>query len=116
MAIAALALVASGSLASLATVNGADHRDSPLNVANPTADINDVYAFRSPENSNNLVVAVSVNPLIVPSDNDTRGRFDEAVQYQIHVDGNGDLMDDATVNIRMTSNPDQLVITGLGGT
>jgi hypothetical protein len=112
-AIAGLALIASGAFASLATA--ADHRDSPLNVANPTADINDVYAFRSPENNNNLVVAVSVNPLIVPSDNATRGNFDDAVQFQIHVDNTGDLVDDATVNIRKTDNPDALIISGLGG-
>lgn len=95
-------------------VSAADHRDSPLNVSNPTADINDVYAFRSPENNNNLVVAVSVNPLIVPTDNATRGVFDDKVQFQIHVDNTGDLLDDATVNIRKTDNPDQLIITGLG--
>ncbi len=95
-------------------VSAADHRDSPLNVSNPTADINDVYAFRSPENPNNLVVAISVNPLIVPTDNGTRGVFDDKVQYQLHVDNTGDLIDDATVTIRKTDNPDQLIISGLG--
>jgi len=100
--------------ASLATVSGADHRDSPINIANAAADINDVYAFRSPANNNNLVVAFTVNPLIVPSDNATRGRFDPTSAFQVHVDRNGDLADDATVNIRITSNPDQLIIEGLG--
>jgi Domain of unknown function (DUF4331) len=92
-AIASLALIASGSLASLAGVSGADHRDSPINVSNPTADINDVYAFR---NGNNLVVAISANPLIAPSDNATRGVYDPTVQFQVHVDRNDDLPDDTT--------------------
>jgi hypothetical protein len=110
-AIASLALIASGSLASLAGVSGADHRDSPINVSNPTADINDVYAFR---NGNNLVVAISANPLIAPSDNATRGVYDPAVQFQVHVDRNGDLADDTTLTIRGTTSPSQLVIEGAG--
>lgn len=109
-----LALIASAGVGSVAIVSGADHGDSPLNMANPAADINDVYAFRSPENNNNLVVAISLNPRIAPSDNLTRGVFDPQVAYQIHVDRNGDLADEATVNIRMTSTPPQLVIEGLG--
>jgi hypothetical protein len=114
LAIAGLALVASGAFASLGVVSSADHRDSPTNIANPTADINDVYAFRSPENNNNLVVALSVNPLIAPADNQRRGVFDPSVQFQVHVDRNGDLGDEATVNIRMTSAPPQLIFEGLG--
>jgi hypothetical protein len=111
-ALAGLALLASGGFGAVA--QGADHRDSPLNQSNPTADINDVYAFRSSENNNNLVVAISVNPLIAPSDNATRGVFDPQVQYQIHIDRNGDLIDDATANIRVTPDSKQLVIEGLG--
>ena len=45
-AVAGLALLASATFASYA--GAADHRDSPRNISNPTADINDVYAFRSP--------------------------------------------------------------------
>jgi len=112
--LAGLALFASAGLGSLTTVSGADHRDSPLNVSNPTADINDVYAFRSTDNANNLVVAISVNPLIAPSDNNTRGRFDQRVQYQVHLDRNGDLIDDVTLNIRMTTQSDSLIIEGAG--
>ena len=108
-AIAAIALLASAGFASIA--NAADHRDSPLNVANPAADINDVYAFRSGANPNDLVLAISVNPLIAPSDNATRGVFDNSVTYQIHVDGNGDLKDDVTVNIHKDG--DSLVFEGL---
>jgi hypothetical protein len=106
--------MASGAFASMATVSGADHRDSPLNVANPHADINDVYAFRSPENNSNVAVAISVNPLIAPSDNNSRGRFDPSVAYQVHIDRNGDLNDEATANIRINSAADQLIIEGLG--
>jgi hypothetical protein len=103
-------MITSVTFAGLASA--ADHRDSPLNVSNPTADINDVYAFRSPQNPNNLVVAISANPLIAPSDNATRGVFDSDVTFQIHVDVNGDLLDDALVDI--SKDGDNLVFTGLG--
>jgi len=109
-AVAGLALLASATFASYA--GAADHRDSPSNISNPTADINDVYAFRSPTNANNLVVAISANPLIVPADNARRGVFDPAVQFKINVDGNGDLSPDAVVNIRRAG--DTLVFEGLG--
>jgi hypothetical protein len=107
-ATAGLALILSGGLATMATtVSGADHRDSPINVSNPTADINDVYAFR---NGNNLVIAISANPLIAPTDNISRGFFDPTVQFQIHIDANGDISDDALVTIRGTTNPAKIVI------
>jgi hypothetical protein len=109
-AVAAVAMLASALFATLASA--ADHRDSPINVNNPTADINDVYAFRSPTNPNNLVVAISVNPLIVPADNARRGVFEDLVTYQIHIDRNGDLADDAMVNIRKAGST--LVLEGLG--
>jgi hypothetical protein len=108
--VAGLALAVSAAFATLASA--ADHRDSPLNVGNPTADINDVYAFRSPTNPDNLVIAISLNPLIVPSDNASRGVFDSQVTYQVHVDLDGNLADDATVNIRKAGN--SLVLEGLG--
>lgn len=106
-------MFASASLAGMATnVSGADHRDSPINISNPTADINDVYAFR---NGNNLVVAISANPLIAPSDNATRGVFDPTVQFQIHVDRNGDLSDDQLVTIRGTTRASTIVLDMMGG-
>ena len=109
-AVAALATLTSALFATFASA--ADHRDSPINVSNPTADINDVWAFRSPTDPDNLVIAISVNPLIAPSDNQTRGVFDRLASYQIHVDVDGDLLDDATVNIRRAGN--SLVFEGLG--
>ena len=50
-AVAGMAMLASAVFASFA--GAADHLDSPANISNPTADINDVYAFRSPTNANN---------------------------------------------------------------
>ena len=113
LALASLAIVASGAFASLA--GAADHRDSPVAQMNAAADINDVYLFRSPANANNAVAVITVSPLIAPSDNMTRGVFDPSVQYQVHIDRNADLRDDVTLNIRTTSSPPSVIIEGAGG-
>ena len=96
----------------------ADHADAPAVGGDAAADITDVYAFRSPTNADNLVVALNVNPLSVPGD--TARVFASDVSYQIHVDNTGDLVADATVTVTF-STPDSdgtqtFSIAGLGGT
>src|SRR5258707_1159034 len=108
-------MAASASFASLATVSGSDHRDSPGNVADAAADGTDIYAFRSPENNNNVVFVLNFNPLIAPSDNATRS-FDPNVTYALKIDRNGDAVPDVTVNVRAFGTPLQLAIDGLGPT
>lgn len=90
---------------------GADHKDSPSVEGDAGADITDVYAFRSPTNAGNLVVALNVNPLTAPSANATTN-FASGVDYRIHVDNNGDLTADATVVVKFTGN--DFTVTGLG--
>lgn len=60
-------------------VQAADHRDSPLVVGDPAADINDVYAFVDPNQPGRLVVAATVLPLAGAG-----SRFSNAVQYRFH--------------------------------
>ncbi len=93
--------------------SGADHRDAPGVESDAAADITDIYAFRSPTNNDNLVIALGVNGLTAPSDNATT-RFSNDVTYSIHVDVDGDLADDATVNIDFAGDPQKFTITGLG--
>lgn len=90
---------------------GADHRDSPSVEGDAGADITDVYAFRSPTNPANLVVALNVNPLTPPSANGTT-TFASGVDYRIHVDNTGDLNADATVVVKFTGG--DFSVTGLG--
>ncbi|MBX7112091.1 MAG: DUF4331 domain-containing protein [Dehalococcoidia bacterium] len=92
---------------------GADHKDSPSVEGDAGADITDVYAFRSPTNPNNLVVALDVNPLTPPSAN-ANTNFASGVDYRIHVDNNGDLNADATVVVKFTGN--DFTVSGLGNT
>jgi hypothetical protein len=112
LGLSALTLLASGLFATGATVNAADHRDSPSNVADAAADGTDVFAFRSPTNPDNVVLALDFNPLIAPSDNNTR-LIDPGVSYAIKVDRTGDAVPDATVTVRYAGN-NQFIIEGLG--
>ena len=101
----AIALIAVA-LATVGPTRGADHRDSPGVEGDPAADLADIYAFRSPENSDNLVVAMTVNGLTAPPENATRN-FATDVTYNINVDimDDGVLAADATVNVTFSGDP-----------
>jgi hypothetical protein len=108
-ATAALGLAVIG----MQSAHGADHADAPGLMGDGQADINDVYAFRSPENPDNLVVAVTVNPLTAPPTN-ASARFGADVSYNIHVDNTGDNVADATAIVTFSSNGASWTINGLG--
>ncbi len=93
------------------TANAADHRDSPSVENDPAADITDVYAFRSPQNNDNLVVALDVNGLTPPAE---LRNFASDVTYDIHVDNTGDLVADATASVSFSSDLSKFTIDGLG--
>jgi len=105
--------VAAGAMFLLQPAQAADHRDGPGIQGSPAADINDVYAFRSATNPDNLVVALTVNPLTAPAQN-TSVRFASDVSYNIHVDNTGDLVADATASITFNGDGTQFTVSGLG--
>ena len=74
----------------------ADHRDAPGVIADPTTDINDVYAFKS---GTNLVVVMTVNPLMGPVATEDF-HFSTTANYVFHIDDNGDYTDDATYTVQ----------------
>lgn len=93
------------------TASAADHRDSPSVEDDPAADIADVYAFRSPTNSDNLVVALDVNGLTAPGGDAT---FATDVTYAVHVDNTGDVVADATASVTFGGDPLMFTVEGLG--
>ncbi len=68
------------------TVNSfaADHTDSPLTSADPLADLNDVYTFINPNDAEELIIILTVNPFA-----NTGSKFSDAVQYQVKLDSAG---------------------------
>lgn len=105
--------VAAGAMFLLQPAQAADHRDGPGIQGSPAADINDVYAFRSATNPDNLVVALTVNPLTAPAQNSSV-RFASDVSYNIHVDNTGDLVADATASVTFNGTGTQFTVSGLG--
>jgi hypothetical protein len=61
-AIAVSTLAMGGLVAMLATGHASDHLDGPRSVADPQADIADVFAFTSPTNPNRVVLAMTLRP------------------------------------------------------
>jgi hypothetical protein len=80
----------------------ADHREAPTINRLPTADINDIYAFRNPSRSSRLVLVMTVNPLSVP---DFAGSyaFSPDVLYRFEIDNNGDARGDRRIDVTFSA-------------
>jgi len=81
----------------LSQANAADHAEAPALVGNGQLDINDIYAFQSPEDSNNVVFVLTVNPdagVVSPT------TLDPNVVYEFLVDTNGDAREDINFELR----------------
>jgi hypothetical protein len=83
----ALLLAATTAVAGAAPVaRAASHREAPLIALDPTADITDVYAFRSWENDAKAVFIMNVIPQQVPASGPNFFNLDDKVRYSFHVD------------------------------
>ena len=79
----------------------ASHREAPLIALDPTADITDVYAFRSWEDPSKAVFIMNVIPSQVPASGPNFFNFDDEVVYALHLDLNADGdADDAVIEFR----------------
>jgi hypothetical protein len=82
--------------------SAADHIDSPLTKTDGRTDITDIYAFQSPENADNTVLILNVNPIAGTLSGTT---FDPRGSYVLNVDNNGDARSDVEVEVSF-GNPD----------
>jgi Domain of unknown function (DUF4331) len=81
------ALVATAMLAGpVSTARAASHREAPLIALDPTADITDVYAFRSWENDAKAIFIMNVIPQQVPASGPNYFNLDDKVRYSFHLD------------------------------
>jgi hypothetical protein len=76
-----------------------DHADTPEIAASPGVDLTDVFIFPSAENTNNVVLAMNVSPLIPAGQSSTRS-FDPNVLYQFKIDNTGDGMEDLVIQAK----------------
>ena len=91
-------LVGAGLLVAGLPVLAADHREAPAISQQPVADLNDIYAFRDPDDPDTLILVMTVNPL---SDRDFGGSyaFSPRVLYRFGIDNTGDAVSEHNIDI-----------------
>ncbi|RYG25141.1 DUF4331 domain-containing protein [bacterium] len=83
----------------LGTSRASDHADTPEIASNPGTDLTDVYVFPSATNKNNVVLSMSLHPLIAAGEG-KKTAFDPNVLYQFKIDSTGDGIEDAVIQAR----------------
>ena len=64
------------------------HREAPMIADDPYADNTDLYAFRSPDNPDKIVLIASYIPGEMPQGGPNYYSFGENIRYEIHIDNN----------------------------
>ncbi|HYF43771.1 MAG TPA: DUF4331 domain-containing protein [Ramlibacter sp.] len=97
--------LAAGAMVALCVASGsfaASHREGPAITAMPKVDATDLYMFRSYETGRQDFVTVLANyqPFQDPQGGPNYYMFDPDALYEIHVDNNGDAVEDLTFQFR----------------
>ncbi len=103
-------LLGAGALAVLALsvgtaryAKGSDHAGTVVTAqTRPGTDLSDLHIFPSPTNPNNVVLAMSVHPLIPAGTASGAVSFDPGVLYQFKIDNTGDNIEDLVIQARFT--------------
>ncbi len=67
------------------TTYTSSHREAPLISNDPLADNCDLYAFRSPADSNKVVIVATYIPLELPEGGPNYATFGTGIRYEIHI-------------------------------
>jgi hypothetical protein len=78
------------------------HREAPLIANDPLADNTDLYAFRSPDDTNTVTIIASYVPLQLPQGGPNYASFGENIRYEIHIENDGTAGDDITYRFTFT--------------
>jgi len=89
--------------AAIAPGRASSHREAPLIALDPAADNTDVYAFVDPNDRDMVTLIANFIPLQRPDGGPNFYLFDPNVLYEIHVDNNGDAVEDVTFQWRFTT-------------
>ena len=105
----ALALSAGGAFAS-------SHREAPFITGQPKVDATDLYMFRSYEAGRSAYVTILANyqPFQDPQGGPNFFMFDPQALYEIHIDNNGDAVEDLTFQFRFKNTSKATALT-VGG-
>src|SRR5437764_6777388 len=94
VALAALVAVVQGTGPSAASASS--HREAPLISEDPSADLTDLYAFRSPDKPNTVTILANVVPGEDPAAGPNWYTFSPGARYNLKIDTNGDAREDVT--------------------
>ncbi|MBK8846593.1 MAG: DUF4331 family protein [Bacteroidetes bacterium] len=72
-------------IGSNAYLDASSHREAPLIANDPQADNTDLYAFRSPDDTNTVTLIANYIPAELPHGGPNYFTFGEDVRYQIHI-------------------------------
>ncbi len=112
-------LVAAGFVMTLCATGAAlasSHREAPFITGQPKLDATDLYMFRSYESGRQGFVTLLANymPFQDPQGGPNFYMFDPNGLYEIHIDNNGDAVEDMTFQFRFTNTPKDTALT-VGG-
>lgn len=96
--IAGLGLASAAGFLGIQRAYASDHADTPQIAQSPGTDLTDVYIFPSPNNANNVVLVMNVNPLITPGTKNSTF-LDPNVLYQFKIDNNADGREDRVIQV-----------------
>lgn len=82
----------------IGAAQAADHAEAPATQLDMAADLADVYAWH--DGASDRLVTMLTIPGELGSDGRERPIFDRGVLYSIHIDRDGDFVEDATINVR----------------
>ncbi len=79
------ATLALGAILSGGPSFASSHREAPLIAQDPQADNTDVYAFRSPDDTNTVTIIANYIPFQLPEGGPNYYSFGENIRYEIHI-------------------------------
>ena len=97
-AVGLLTAAAAVGAATLGPGNGtaSSHREAPLIAEDPSADLTDLYAFRSPDKPNTVTILANVIPGEDPAAGPNWYTFSPNARYNLKIDTNGDALPNLT--------------------
>ena len=107
-ALAAVAVTAAlGAAVALGPADGtaSSHREAPLIADDPSADLTDVYAFRSPDKPSTVTILANVIPGEDPAAGPNWYTFSPGARYNLKIDTTGDVRPDVSTGSSSSGRP-----------
>ncbi len=84
-------------------LEASSHREAPMIANDPLADNTDLYAFRSPDDTNTVTIIANYIPFELPSGGPNYATFGENIRYEIHIKNDASTTgDDVTYRFTFT--------------